>query len=170
MANLPELSTDQDQPLSHAERDNLPSAGFLRRLGAMVYDGLLLIALWLTTLYFLVAFNNSAVGGALLQTLLFLECYLFFAFFWLRNRKTLGMLAWNLELQPNSVAGTDGNPVIPALTLTQVTFRFVGACLSFALLGLGYLWILIDPQKRSWSDSLSRTRIVQIPNQFVESQ
>lgn len=171
MANHRDLRTPKEQPLSHAERDNLPSAGFLRRIGAMIYDGLLLIAVWLTTLYFLVAFNNSAVVGALVQTLLFLECYAFFAFFWLRNRKTLGMLAWHLELQPNSVAGPNGgDPVIPALTLTQVTFRFVGACLSILCLGLGYLWILIDPQKRSWADLLSRTRIVQIPNQFVESQ
>ena len=164
------MSDLKEQPLSHAERDNLPSAGFLRRIGAMIYDGLLLMAVWLTTLYFLVAFNNSAVGGALLQTLLFLECYAFFAFFWLRNRKTLGMLAWHLELQPNAVADPNGDPVIPALTLTQVTYRFLGACLSVACLGLGYLWILIDPQNRSWADLLSRTRIVQIPNQFVESQ
>lgn len=164
------MSTPSKPTLTHAERDNLPSAGFLRRIGAMIYDGLLLLAVWLTTLYFLVAFNNAAVGGALLQTALFLECYLFFAFFWLRNRKTLGMLAWNMELQPNSVAGPNGDPVIPALTLTQITLRFLGACLGLTCFGLGYLWIIIDPQKRSWSDLLSRTRIVQLTNQFVESQ
>lgn len=158
------------EALSHAERDNLPSAGFLRRMGAMIYDSLLLTAVWLTTLFFMVAANNSAVGGALLQTVLFLESFVFFAFFWLRNRKTLGMLAWHLELQPNSVAGPDGNPVIPPLTLKQVTLRFLGACLSIACLGLGYLWILIDPQKRSWADLLSGTRIVRIANQFVENQ
>ena len=148
----------------------MPSASFWRRLGAMLYDSLLILALWLTTLYFLVALNNAAVSGAPLQSLLFLECYAFFAFFWLRNRYTLGMLAWRLEIQPNAVAGADGDPVIPSLTLTQVTLRFLGACAGWAALGLGYLWILFDPQRRSWSDLLSNTRVVQVPNQFVESQ
>jgi len=136
----------------------------------MIYDSLLLVAIWLTTLFFMVAINNAAVSGALTQSALFLESFAFFAFFWLRNRKTLGMLAWHLELQPNSVAGPDGNPVIPALTLTQVTLRLLGAWLSIICFGLGYLWILLDPQKRSWADMLSGTRIVRIANQFVESQ
>ena len=151
-------------PLSHSQRDNLQSAGLGRRLGAMVYDSLLLIALYMTTTFFLVAATNGQVAGkSWYQMLLALETYGFFAFFWLRNRQTLGMLAWGLEVQPLAVAGPDGDPLIPRLTPTQVTKRFIGACLSIASAGLGYLWILLDPQKRSWADWLSGTRIVYIP-------
>jgi len=72
------------------------------------------------------------------------------------------MLAWGLEVQPNAIAGEDGNPVIPRLTPTQVTQRFIGACASLATAGLGYLWILVDGQNRSWADWLSNSRIVYI--------
>ena len=80
------------------------------------------------------------------------------------------MLAWQLEIQPNAVAGPNGDPVIPPLTVTMITLRFVGAFAGAVALGLGYLWILIDRQNRSWSDLLSGTRIVRVPNQFAESQ
>jgi len=28
------------------------------------------------------------------------------------------------------------------------------------VLGLGYFWILIDPEKKAWHDRLSRTRLI----------
>jgi len=156
--------------LTHAQRDSLPNAGFGRRLGAMIYDALLVIALVMSLLLIAVALSNGFIDSAYSQPLTIVASYAFFAFFWLRNRQTLGMLAWQLEIQPNSVAGPNGDPVIPPLTLTMITLRFVGACAGAIALGIGYLWILIDQQNRSWSDLLSGTRIVQVPNQFAESQ
>ena len=41
--------------------------------------------------------------------------------------------------------------------------RFFAAIVSFACLGLGYFWIFIDSEKRSWSDLLSQTRILHVP-------
>lgn len=148
----------------------------------MIYDSLLVIALWMAILLPMSMLASPTIDAAtgkpmafgfspqITQPLAFISCYLFFAFFWLRNRQTLGMLAWQLEIQPNSVTGPDGNPVIPSLSLTMVTKRFVGAFVGFAALGLGYFWIVLDPQNRSWSDLLSGTRIVQVPNQFAENQ
>jgi uncharacterized RDD family membrane protein YckC len=137
----------------------------------MIYDGMLAVALWLVTLFPMVALANDAVYGALVQSLLFLELYAFFVFFWLYRGQTLGMLAWKLEIHTD-----DGAP----LSLSRATLRFfasvlplVFAALAYQLYGsapavfclavggLGYLWILIDPRRRSWSDLLSGTRIVQ---------
>lgn len=129
-------------------------AGLLRRLGAMVYDSLLVLALWMFTLFPLVAFSNDFVHGPAVRGLLFLEMYLFFAYFWVRRGQTLGMLAWRLALRTD-----DGAP----LTLTQATLRFCGAVASFLALGLGYLWILFDPQRRSWSDLVSASQVVKLP-------
>ena len=120
----------------------------------MVYDGMLVLAIWLVTLFPLVAIINRAAIGATVQTLLFLEMYAFFAYFWLARGQTAGMVAWRLALR-----STDGGP----LTLKQVTWRFFAAMLCFASLGLGYLWILFDRRKRSWSDMLSGTEIVVLP-------
>lgn len=156
--------------LTHAQRDSLANAGFGRRIGAMIYDTLLVIALVMSLLLIAVALSNSSIDSAYSQPLAIVATYAFFAFFWLRNRQTLGMLAWQLEIQPNSIAGENGDPVIPPLTVTMITLRFIGACAGAIALGLGYLWILIDSQNRSWSDLLSGTRIVRVPSQFAESQ
>jgi len=126
-------------------------AGLLRRLGAMIYDALLMLAVWLFTLFPLVAVSNDAVSGPAVRALLFLELYAFFVYFWTFRGQTLGMLAWRLEIRSD-----DGGP----FTLTQATLRFLGAFASFACLGLGYLWILFDRDKRSWSDLASSSRVM----------
>lgn len=127
-------------------------AGLLRRVGAMVYDGLLMLAVWMFTLFPLVMVSNAAVSGPAVRALLFLELYGFFAWFWIRRGQTLGMLAWRLQIH------NGGRP----FTLGQATRRFLGALLGLACFGIGYLWILIDPARRSWSDIVSGSQIVYV--------
>ena len=136
-------------------------ASLLRRLGAMLYDSLVVLAIWLITLLILVSIRGVAVTGPLVPSLLFIETYLFFAYFWLRRGETLGMLAWRLRLQPIAGAG--------APTLGQMTRRFIGAGLGLAACGLGYLWILFDRQSRSWSDLMSNTQVLYSPKSPSQS-
>jgi uncharacterized RDD family membrane protein YckC len=133
---------------------DLPRAALIYRLAAMVYDALLVVALWMVTLFVLVAVSNDAVYGAVVRTILFLELYGFCVYFWISRGQTLGMLAWRLALRTD-----DGAP----LSLTQATLRFLGALLSAGCFGFGYLWILIDPQRRSWGDLLSASHVVRLP-------
>ena len=125
-------------------------ASFLRRLGALIYDALLIVALWMMTLFPIVALSDAVVTGPAIQSLLFLELYGFFTYFWRSRGQTLGMLAWHLTL--STVSGE-------RMTLIQVMLRFMAAIASFLCLGLGYFWIFIDPQRRSWPDIFSATRI-----------
>ncbi len=120
----------------------------------MTYDAMLVLAIWLLTLFIGVAIHHGAVLGPLVQTILFVELFSFFAYFWVWRGQTVGMLAWNLRLETN-----DGTP----MRLGQALLRFVGAMLSLATLGLGYLWIYIDPDRRAWPDMLSRTHVVHRP-------
>jgi uncharacterized RDD family membrane protein YckC len=120
----------------------------------MLYDALLVLALWLFTLFPLVAVSNDFVYGPLVRSLLFLELYGFFAYFWIARGQTLGMLAWRLR-----VASDYG----PGLTLTQATLRFIGALAFFATLGIGYLWMYLDPERRTWPDRLSSSQILLVP-------
>ncbi|MFB9147685.1 RDD family protein [Halomonas alkalicola] len=146
--------------------DDVWPAGFARRLGAMVYDSFLVAAIWI-----LVAGLHLTIGRQLLgisaervgdgpfwvlslQLLLLLSAFAFFAFFWTRGGVTLGMQAWRLRVQT-----PDGR----SITLAQAAVRFVVACLSIAAFGLGYLWILFDAERRSWSDIASGTRVVALP-------
>jgi uncharacterized RDD family membrane protein YckC len=102
------------------------------------------------TLFPIVALSDAVVTGPAIQSLLFLELYGFFTYFWRRRGQTLGMLAWHLTL--STVSGE-------RMTLIQVMLRFMAAMASFLCLGLGYFWIFIDPQRRSWPDIFSATRI-----------
>lgn len=132
--------------------DEQPVAGLARRLAAMVYDALLVAAVWLVTIFALTAANHfQAVSGAWFQTILFLQAFGFFAFFWLRDGQTLGMRAWRLRLIANN--GRD-------LTLNQVTIRWMTALISLVALGLGYWWCLVDERRRTWPDLASDSSIV----------
>lgn len=129
-------------------------AGFFRRFGAMVYDTLLVIAVWMFTLFPLVALTNDYVFGAALQSLLFLELFLFFVWSWVYRGQTLGMMAWRLRVEAD-----DGS----RLRLLQATARFFAALLAFLPLGLGQLWIFVHPERKSWSDLMSSSRVVVVP-------
>ncbi|HET9121924.1 MAG TPA: RDD family protein, partial [Acidiferrobacteraceae bacterium] len=45
------------------------------------------------------------------------------------------------------------------LTLPQTLLRFAAATLSWVLFGLGFLWMLLDPERATWHDRVSRTRL-----------
>ena len=67
--------------------------------------------------------------------------------------QTLGMRAWRLQLR-NLRPGP--------ISWWQVLLRFLVALPSGLLLGLGYLWILVDRKHLSWHDRYSETCIVQL--------
>ena len=119
---------------------------------AMVYDALVVLGIWVFTIVILVTVRGDAVVGAWVQSLLFIELFAFFSYFWIRRGQTIGMLAWRLRI-------VSAEP----MTLRRVLMRFVGALLGAACLFLGYLWILFDVERRSWSDMLSGTRVVREP-------
>ncbi|WP_280548687.1 MULTISPECIES: RDD family protein [unclassified Halomonas] len=141
-------------------------AGLGRRLGAMLYDGLLVLAIWIVMasahlavvrLVLEVPAEQVGTGPALvlsLRLLLAVSAFAFFAFFWTRGGMTLGMQAWRLRVQT-----LDGC----SITALQALQRFLVAGISLAAFGLGYLWILVDGEKRSWPDIASGTRVVVLP-------
>jgi uncharacterized RDD family membrane protein YckC len=120
----------------------------------MVYDGLLILAIWMLTLFVLVAVTNGAVGGPALRSLLFLEFVGFYVYFWMFKGQTLGMLAWRLRIQ--------SDPEGP-VSLTQVLMRLLAGAAGLACAGLGYFWVFIDGRRRAWPDMFSDTLIVHVP-------
>lgn len=137
-------SDDKIQEVEGGER-----AAFRYRLAAMIYDAIIVVAIWVFTIVLLVTATGDAVLGAWVQSLLFIELFAFFAFFWIHKGQTIGMLAWRLKLESEG-----------PFTLRKAFLRFVGAMASFLTLGLGYYWIWIDSQHRSWPDILSNSYIV----------
>jgi uncharacterized RDD family membrane protein YckC len=146
----------------------MTSAGVLRRFGAMLYDLLLVLALlFVVTALFLPFTGGEAItpgeSGALeriFQAALLLTFVLFFCVFWTRRGQTVGMLAWRLRVERS-----DGS----LLTWRDALLRLAGACVSLAVLGLGYFWIWIDRDRLAWHDRWSGTRVVVLPKRKGKS-
>lgn len=132
-------------------------AGIVRRLGALLYDGLLIIAIWMGTLFPWVIFNDGeAVTGLLVQVILLLEVAGFYLYFWSRQGQTLGMTAWRIKL-----VDVSGNPPV----FRQLLLRLLTAPLSVLSCGIGYLWFYVGERRQTWHDQLSGTMVVHLPRE-----
>ena len=132
----------------------------IRRIAAMLYDGILILALlFLSTLPFIAARDGEPVEAGenlIYRLILALVIYAFFVGFWTRSGRTLGMQSWRLQLQ-----AADGNPP----TIAAASVRFFAAILSWLPCGLGFLWQLWDKDGLTWHDRISKTRIVYYPKE-----
>jgi uncharacterized RDD family membrane protein YckC len=145
-----------------------PSAGLFRRFAAMLYDALLILALWMiATALFLPFTGGEAVRWSTVPLLFVLHKFVlvaivvgFYGVFWTRQGHTLGMASWRLQ-----VARLDGG----RLTWADTLRRLGAALLSWLPLGLGWWWCLFDAQKRTWHDSLSDTRVHLLPKRKRKS-
>ncbi len=131
--------------------------GVGRRLGALIYDLLLVIAIWMGTLFvWVMASGGEAVSGSGVQLVLVGEWLGFYLFFWRRQGQTLGMAAWRITL-----VDEQGQPP----SLQQCLIRALTAPLSMACLGIGYLWFYFSDSQQTWHDRLSHTMVVHIPKE-----
>ena len=147
-------------------RPSQPLPGLLRRLAALFYDAFLvagLVVAAFTLVYLPLAMGlgienleeHPLVRHLMTAWILFVGVG-FHLWFWTHGGQTLGMRAWRLKL-----VSAAGGPV----TLKQALVRYGVAVLSWLALGLGFLWILFDREKRAWHDIASGTRLVLVdPN------
>jgi uncharacterized RDD family membrane protein YckC len=153
--NRTTMKTVKNQPAPTASSST--PAGFARRLGAMAYDLLLLIAiLMVASAPFVVAAGSTSGSGwkrFVFQLYLLAIIFVYYGWFWVRSGQTLGMLTWKLR-----VVATDGS----AITWRHALKRFAAAGLSLACLGFGFFWIIADRRRLAWHDRLSSTRVVHI--------
>ncbi len=146
---------------------DLPTASLIKRLAALVYDSLLMMALAMAYGGVYLAIKHALLGIELgpderatmsapgfVGLLLLLE--MFYWFFWCRGGQTLGMRAWRLK-----VIQTNGD----SPNLLQAMVRGMTAPISFFCAGLGFLWCLWDRDGATWHDKLSHTRVVVLPKQ-----
>lgn len=166
------LATINDKTESTMPTSALPPAGLLRRLGALFYDSLIVLAILMIAGGIVIAVLEALVAlemmsyapyqdaGELLTrhpiwspvyTLYLATSWLyFFVFFWTKAGQTLGMRAWKII-----VRNPDGRFITP----TQALIR-----LATSGFGLGNFLVLIDPQKRSFQDMWAKTEVVVLNN------
>lgn len=131
-------------------------AGLLRRLGVLLYDTLLLLALLMVATFALLPFT----GGEAVRNQLFMQLWVlavafaFFGWFWTHGGQTLGMKAWRVRVERR-----DGAP----LRWRDALNRFVFAIPSLGLGGFGLWWMLFDRERLALHDRLSGTKLVVVP-------
>ena len=162
-------------------------ASVWRRLGALVYDGLLLVAvLFMGTLVLLpltggqpITPQDSGPWEYAYRAWIALLVTLFFGYSWTRRGQTLGMMSWKIRLQRE-----DGSlPRWPAALLRLGIGLAVALPALLGLIAIGrgaasalgawgtalllpavanYLWMGLDPEARTLQDRLSGSRMVRV--------
>jgi len=144
-------------------------ANFWRRIAAMGYDSLLVIPLMMAVTAMTVGIKAAIVGPDTIQqshqaalsgvgywlnaALALTVAATFFIFCWVRGGRTLGMQAWKLY-----VVNEQGH----GISYRQALVRLAGALVSWSCLGLGYLWVFIDKEQRTWHEIWSGTRTIRV--------
>lgn len=77
--------------------------------------------------------------------------------FWTLKGTTVGGIICNLR-----VTRIDGAP----LRFVDALIRGLASIFSLAVLGIGCLWILKDPERQAWHDIIAGTYVVKVPRNF----
>ncbi len=173
-------------PIAMSNPPTYAPAGPMRRLGAMLYDTLLVIAvLMVATLPFLPFVKDKVLvpseAGALAYVYRLWQVAMiafYFGFFWCAKGRTLGMQAWRLRIERNDsprVTWSDAFkrfacaslPWMPAFVVMAVAehgnSRDVLMPIGTGLLAIGllnYLAAYWTEDRRAWHERKLQTRIV----------
>jgi uncharacterized RDD family membrane protein YckC len=79
--------------------------------------------------------------------------FIYYGWFWTHGGQTLGMKTWKMKLQQE-----DGEAVTWPLAL----LRFITAIISWSAAGLGFIWSLFHPQRRTWHDMVSKCVLIDL--------
>ena len=118
-------------------------AGFWIRTAALVLD-LILVGIVTSLLPF--AHHNGHLHLLLLAV--------YGAVMWRYKATTIGGVICHLR-----VVRMDGR----AIDWPTAGARALGCFLSLAVAGLGFLWVVFDPERQSWHDKIAGTVVVRVP-------
>jgi uncharacterized RDD family membrane protein YckC len=152
-------STEASTATPGNTRSSAAPAHFGFRLIAAVYDLLPVLALWFVGVVLALCVTGGALDVHRLGDKLLVQAFvlgltaLYFIASWLRGGQTVGMRAWRLRVV--TAAGVQ-------IDFKHALLRFAVAVLSLAALGLGFLWCLIDRDRRAWHDMAAGTLVVRM--------
>lgn len=136
------------------------AAGFVTRLFAFAIDlvviaGIVAIGGWIAVLADNVIdeFNleTRATLSSIYVVLIPLIIALYFVMFWSLTGRTIGK--WLLGLRVVSTAGRT-----PSIGRSMV--RVLGYAISAVVFWAGYIWVLVDKNRRAWHDHMASTWVV----------
>ncbi|MFT5880344.1 MAG: putative RDD family membrane protein YckC [Moritella sp.] len=167
MAKKSKLKKVKHHPSQNPAAETAPIAGFGPRLGALIYDSLIVIgvaalasAIGMGIAEGLIYFNIVNIDGRYIDTAAYAGQQIWFSilvwgsvcgfylWFWTHGGQTVGMRAWRLRVQ-----NSDGT----AISLTQALIR-----LATAALGLGNLQVPFDQKSRAFQDHWAHCDVLRL--------
>ncbi len=128
-----------------ADLTSFPRAPFRDRLAAFVLDVILVVLVY----QILDVFRHDNT--------VFLLLLAYHIGFWAWKGATVGGIICQLR-----VIRVDGAP----LSLADALVRGLSSIFSLAVLGIGCLWILRDPERQAWHDKIAGTYVVKVPRNW----
>jgi len=131
---------------------SFPRATFVERLAAFALDVVLVvIAAQILRL------DRLFEGYPSFERNLLMLAVVYHVGFWTWKQTTVGGIICQLRL-----VRTDGNPLLFAEALV----RGLTGIFSLAVVGLGFFWILRDPERQAWHDRIAGTYVVKVPRNW----
>ncbi|MCX6102429.1 MAG: RDD family protein [Proteobacteria bacterium] len=140
--------------------------GFLRRFGAAIIDGTIytviefLIRFPFTLVLKMVkanSFYNTIQNRAALQVLIFLVpfavCYFYFGYFYHNKGASPGKMLFGLKV----IRDEDGTHLSYGRAFWRET---VGKAISIMPMGIGFLWALARPDRKTFHDLMFKTQVL----------
>lgn len=153
---------------------SLPAASAIRRFAALIYDGLIILAIEMLAAGLVIAILEACVAAGALSYGSYQDAsdllgthpiwsyvytaYLglvwigFFIYFWTKAGQTVGMRAWKLRVQNH-----DGRLITPFQAFVRV---------GTSLFGLSNILAFFDPKKRGLHDMVAKTEVVVLPKVY----
>ncbi|MGK0297226.1 MAG: putative RDD family membrane protein YckC [Gammaproteobacteria bacterium] len=134
----------------------------IRRLAAIFYDSLLLFAVLFAATIILIPFagGRAIESENLLYFIYLTTCsFFFFVWQWTHGGQTLGMRTWKIKL-----FSMDSEPI----SWPVASKRFFLAIVSWLFAGAGFIWVIFDPEKCSFHDRYSGSRLYMTENNPVK--
>ena len=173
------MTSPEPLPAAPAATPSAP-AGLWRRFAANLYDGLLVVAIWMCGGLLVVLLRGEAVPPLTWWFKIYLLALAFgyFGWSWIRGGQTVGMRAWRIRVQRADGSPLDwgraairfavGSLVVAALGYGAWAARGAGpgVVVGSALLAIGaaaIAWALVDRRRRAWFDLAADTEVVQAP-------
>ena len=129
-------------------------AGFFRRMVALFYDLILIIALCVGLTLLITYALNTEVESPLMYLAFLALSIGFYCYFWKKNSgQTLGMQVWKVRLSQDNESD---------ISLMRMIYRCLLGLIFTLLFGLNYLPMFFRKDKKTLNDILSKTFLVKV--------
>jgi uncharacterized RDD family membrane protein YckC len=134
------------------------NAGLMRRLLALLYDGILIIGIYMSYVILVTYLNGSALEGQLeilfLQFSFIIFIFLFYCYFWkFNNGQTLGMQVWKIKLVSLGNEEININKMVLRCALSMI----------FSLVFLSnFIFIIFNKERKTLGDYFSKTKLLKV--------